>query len=181
MHWRFYRWLRSPHRPRTPERRSQASKASAGSWTLSVQFEPQQGKPRPSETRGTETWRVSTNGLVLVEEEHLQLLGKELHLLGLVWQDRKTQKLAGLECNTGNPQVCDVKGALTDISIHWDGTQLVIEEVEHGTDGQTTLWREAYSEITARSFTQTGDAGPPGGPMKRVFTIHAARTKDGAP
>lgn len=152
-----------------------------GSWTLKVQSEPKEGKPRPAETRGTETWRVSTDGLVLIEEEHLQAPGKELHLLALVWQDRKTQKLAGLVCDSEIPSVCDVKGSLTDISIHWDGAQFVIEVIEHGPDGQTTLWREAYTEITPRSFTQTAESGPPGGPMKRVFTIHATKAKDGAP
>jgi hypothetical protein len=155
-------------------------RALSGSWTLSIQFEPEPGKPRPAETRGTETWRASEDGLVLIEEEHLPTPRTDLHLLALVWQDRKTQTLGGVECNGGNPHVCDLKGALNDISIRWDGKQLVIEEIEHRPDGRTMLWREAYSEMTPRSFTQTGDIGPPGGPMKRVFTIHAARATDRA-
>lgn len=155
-------------------------RALSGSWTLRIQFEEEQGKPRPAETRGTETWRASEDGLVLIEEEHLPTPGRDLHLLALIWQDRKTQALGGVECNGGNPHVCDLKGALNDITIRWDGKQLVIEEIEHRPTGQTMLWREAYSEITPRSFTQTGDIGPPAGPMKRVFTIHAVRATDRA-
>lgn len=65
-------------------------RALSGSWTLRIQFEPEPGKPRPAETRGTETWRASEDGLVLIEEEHLPTPGADLHLLGLIWQDRKT-------------------------------------------------------------------------------------------
>lgn len=37
------------------------------------------------------------------------------------------------------------------------------------------VWHEVWSDITATSFTQTGDMGEVGGPLKRALTIHAVK------
>ena len=152
-------------------------RALSGDWSLAVRFEPTEPGAKPTEARGTERWRTAAGGTVLVEEEFLPMGGREVHLLGLLWWDNKEQKLGGMECNEGNPRICDLRGALNDITLSWDGHQLVIEEIEHRPAGKTMLWRESYSEIRPDSFVQAGELGPPGGPLRRVFTIHAARVK----
>jgi hypothetical protein len=40
-------------------------------------------------------------------------------------------------------------------------------------------WHEVWSDNTAASFTQTGDMGELGGPLKRAVTIHGTKVADG--
>ena len=40
------------------------------------------------------------------------------------------------------------------------------------------LFRESYSEIPPRSYLQLGEIGPPGGPFRRLFTVHGTRSKN---
>ncbi len=89
----------------------------------------------------------------------------------------RTKSLQGMECNSQLPYTCDLKGALNDITMTWDGRQFAIEEQEtHG--GKKTLWHEVWSDITAASFTQTGESEEPDGSRTRLFTIHANRVSD---
>jgi hypothetical protein len=61
----------------------------------------------------------------------------------------------------------------------WDGKQLVIH-IEGEQQGKKVVWHEVISDITPNSFVQTADIGESGGPLKRWFTIHAARMGDAA-
>jgi len=40
------------------------------------------------------------------------------------------------------------------------------------------MWHEAGSGVTATSFSQTGDMGEVGGPLKREVTIHGTKVAD---
>jgi hypothetical protein len=42
------------------------------------------------------------------------------------------------------------------------------------------LWHEVWSDITATSFTQTGDVGEVGGALKRAVTIHGTKLAERA-
>ena len=84
-----------------------------------------------------------------------------------------------MECNNQLAYTCDLKGALNDITMTWDGKQFTIDELETH-DGKKTMWHEVWSDITSTSFTQTGDIGEPGGPFKRFLTIRATRIVDGS-
>jgi hypothetical protein len=75
-------------------------------------------------------------------------------------------------------RTCDPKASLDDIQIDWDGSRLLIEEIEHQRDGSVLLFRESYGEITPRSYVQLGEIGPRGGPFRRFFTVHATRSRD---
>jgi hypothetical protein len=44
--------------------------------------------------------------------------------------------------------------------------------------GKKMLWHEVWSEFTANSFTQTGDMGEVGSPLKRVVTIQGSKVAD---
>jgi hypothetical protein len=80
-----------------------------------------------------------------------------------------------MECNNQLPYSCDLKGALNDITMKWDGKDFTIDELETSHDGKKRMWHEVWSDITPTSFTQTGDTGLPGGPYTRFLTIHATR------
>jgi hypothetical protein len=151
------------------------TKALMGEWSLSVKFEPSPSAPKNLSNTGEETWRPGPGGFTLLEEEHLHTPEAELFLLGILWWDPASKSFHGMECQNLLPYTCDVKGAQNDITMNWDGKQFIIDEVETSTAGKKSIWHEVWSDITSSSFTQTGEYGEPGGPRKRLFTIHAAR------
>jgi hypothetical protein len=148
-------------------------KALSGRWSLTAQFAGSNAI-----FKGEEVWHAGPGGLTLVEEESLHSPGRDLLLLGVIWWDNTTQSFHGMECNNGLAYGCDLKGALNDITLEWDGKQLVLTEQENH-NGKKTVWHEEFSEITATSFTQTGDSSDAaGGPSTRVLTIHATKVAD---
>lgn len=153
------------------------TKALSGEWSLSVKFEPNASIPNGLTNTGTETWRAGPGGFALLEEEHLQMPKGDLFLLGTIWWNAQTHSFHGMECQNLLPYTCDVKGSLTDITMSWDGKQFAIEELETH-NGKKSMWHEVWSDITPTSFTQTGESSDPGGPRKRLFTIHATRVTD---
>lgn len=155
------------------------TKALTGEWSLSVTFEPSTSTPNGVTKTGEETWRPGPGGFTLLEEEHLQMPDGDLFLLGVLWWNTATKSLHGMECQNLLPYTCDVKGAQTDITMDWDGKQFVIDEMETSKSGKKSMWHEVWSDITPTSFTQTGEYGDPGGPRKRLFTIHATKVANG--
>lgn len=151
------------------------TKALTGEWSLSVKFEPSASAPNGLANTGEETWRPGPGGFTLLEEEHLRFPETDAFLLGIIWWNTTTKTLQGMECQNLLPYTCDVKGAQNDITMNWDGKQFVIDEVETSTSGKKSIWHEVWSDITPTSFVQTGEYGDPGGPKKRLFTIHATR------
>ena len=158
----------------SPEIRS-LTKALAGEWSLNVKFEPSSSAPNGLVNTGEETWRPGPGGFTLLEEEHLRMPEGDAFLLGILWWNSATNTFHGMECQNLLPYTCDVKGAQKDISMNWDDKQFVIDEVETSTSGKKSIWHEVWSDITPTSFVQTGEYGDPGGPRKRLFTIHATR------
>ena len=152
------------------------TKALTGEWSLSVNFEPSASMPNGLVNTGEETWRPGPGGFTLLEEEHLRFPEADAFLLGIIWWNTATKSLQGMECQNLLPYTCDVKGAQKDITMNWDGKQFIIDEVETSAAGKKSIWHEVWSDITSTSFVQTGESGDPGGPRKRLFTIHATRT-----
>ncbi len=148
-------------------------KALSGRWSLTVQAA---GSAIPS--KGEETWHPGPGGLTFIEEETLNIPGHDVFLLGVLWWDGNTKSFHGMECNNGLAYVCDLKGALTDINLQWDGKQLVLTEQETH-NGKKSVWHEVFSEITKTSFTQTGDSTDADGHSTRLLTIHATRIAEG--
>ncbi len=151
--------------------------ALSGKWSMAVKFEPSPGMPNGATLSGEETWRSGPGGFTLLEEERLPTPAGDVFLMGIIWWDNRAKSFQGMECNSQLPYTCDLKGALNDITLTWDNNQFAIREQEtHG--GKKTLWHEVWSDISATSFTQTGESEEPDGSRKRVFTIHAKRVSD---
>jgi hypothetical protein len=152
-------------------------KALSGKWSVSVRFEPNPEMPNGFAGTGEETWRAGPGGLTFLDEEQMPTPKGDVYLLGIIWWDGQSKSLRGMECNNQLPYTCDLKGALNDVTMSWDGKQFTINEWEtHG--GKKTLWHEVWSDITPTSFTQTGDIEEPGGQTKRFFTMQAKRVGD---
>jgi len=161
--------------PLPPPEMQTLTTALSGEWSLSVKWEADGSMPNGLVNTGEENWRAGPGGYMLLEEEHLRKPQGDLFLLGVVWWNSTMKNLQGMECQNLLPYTCDVKGALNDITMSWDGKQFVIDEIETSNTGKKSMWHEVWSDITPISFTQSGEYGEPGGPRKRLFTIHATR------
>jgi hypothetical protein len=155
-------------------------KALSGEWSLSVKWEPDASNPNGLVNAGEESWKAGPGGYTLLEEEHLRMPKGDVFLLGVVWWNSTTKNLHGMECQNLLPYTCDVKGALNDITMSWDGKQFVIDEIETSNVGKKSIWHEVWSDITPNSFIQSGEYGEPGGPRKRLFTIQATKATAGS-
>ena len=153
-------------------------KALSGKWNLNVKFEPTGGMPTAITGIGEESWREGPGGFTIIEDEHLQKTPYgQLYLLAVIWWDSRAKKFQGMECNNNLPFTCDLKGALTDITITWDEKTLAIDELETH-NGKKTIWHEAWSKITPTSFTQTGSVTQPDGSTSNFMTIQGTRAND---
>ena len=153
-------------------------KAISGKWRLNVKFEPTGGMPKGITGIGEESWRAGPGGFTIIEEEHIPTTPfGELYLLGIIWWDSKAKRFQGMECNNNLPFTCDLKGALTDITITWDEKTLTLDEIETH-NGKKTIWREAWSKITPTSFTQTGSVTQPDGSTTDFMLIQGTKEID---
>jgi hypothetical protein len=166
-----------PERANVPADLPSLIKTFSGKWSLRVRFEPSSEMPKGFDGEGEESWRSGPGGITLLEEERLPTPNGNMYLLGLIWSDEKTKSLHGMECNNQHPYTCDLKGALNDITLSWNGKQFVIDEQEtHGS--KKYLWHEVWSDITENSFTQTGDMQEAGGHSTRLMTIHGTKSAE---
>ena len=153
-------------------------KALSGKWHLNVKFEPMGGMQKGITGIGEESWRGGPGAFTIIEEEHIPTTPfGQLYLLGVIWWDSKAKKFQGMECNNNLPFTCDLKGALTDITITWDEKTLTLDEIETH-NGKKTVWHEAWSKITPTSFTQTGSVTQPDGSTANFMTIQGTKEKE---
>ena len=153
------------------------AKALSGKWQLQVRFEPASTTGNKTiEGSGEESWSVGPGGIDLIEQEHIPSPYGETFLMGIIWWDSTKKQLAGMECNSQLPFTCDLKGALNDITMTWDGKRFEIDEIETH-DGKRTIWREYWTDITATSFVQSGDVTQPDGTTTRFMNIRGHRVK----
>ena len=149
-------------------------KAFEGHWSLKLKFEPSKDTPRGLDGTGEETWHAGPEGLTLTDEEILAAGPHTSIVVGIFWRDPKTKEFHALDCSNEIPVTCDLKGAISDVVVHWTGSKLTVDEKEFS-QGRMMTSRVAWSDITANTFTETGYLAPPGGPFKKVMTIHATR------
>ena len=149
-------------------------RALSGHWTLALQFEPTAGPHPGPQGSGEETWHAGLQGLTFTDEESFTVAGQTVTVLGLLWQDRRTNGLHALECSNQESHVCDLTGAVDGVVVQWTGSTLTIDEKELS-QGKVMTSRVTWSDITANSFTETGYLAPPDGPFQKVVTFHATR------
>lgn len=149
-------------------------KAFSGHWSLKLKFEPSKEAPQGLESTGKESWHAGPGEVTLTDEEVFTLGPQTVIIVGILWRDMKTKEFRALDCSNQNPSTCDLKGAVSDVVVHWTGSELTIDEKEL-TDGKMMTSRVAWSDITSNSFTETGYLAPPGGPFQKLMTIHATR------
>jgi hypothetical protein len=152
------------------------TKALGGKWSTTYEFAPGGMSPTGGTGTGEEVWRIGPGGYVLMEEEHVRASFGEVYLIAFHWWDKNTNSLRGMLCNNSGPAACDFN-TYSNSSLKWDGKQLTID-MGFPQDGKKMTWHEVWSGITATSFTQTGDMGEVGGPLKRAVTIHGTKVAE---
>jgi hypothetical protein len=165
------------HAPDLPPPMVSLERALVGRWSTTYEFPPSAKSVRGGTGTGEEVWRTGPGGYVLMEEEHARLPSGEMFLMALHWWDKGTNSLRGLLCNNSGPGACNVD-SYSNSTLTWDGRQLVIN-LHFPQNGKRMLWHEVWSDVTATSFTQTGDMGEVDGPLRRAVTIHGTRAAQG--
>lgn len=153
-------------------------KALKGRWeTLLYHGNPvESGSAQDAADHGEEIWRTGPGGLTLIEEEHVASRDGDQYVLALHWWDRSTNTLKGMLCNNSGPGACNVDSFYRS-KLNWDGKRLTVDLV-FPQGPKLMLWHEEFGDFTGTSFTQTGDMGEVGGPLKRVITVYAKRVGD---
>jgi len=159
--------------PQTPAEMQSLARALGGKWSTTYEFEAGGMSPTAGTGTGEEVWRTSPGGYVLMEEEQIRAPFGEEFLIAFHWWDKSTNSLRGMLCNNSGPAACDLNSYYNS-SLKWDGEQLTID-MQFPQNGKKMVWHEVWSGITATSFTQTGDMGEVGGPLKRAVTIHGTK------
>src|ERR1700722_1091549 len=166
----------APGTPLPSREMESVTKALSGRWLVTMKFEPSEEMPKGAEGRGEEVWRSGPGGFTFMEEAETRTPFGVVFLTGFMWWDNADKKFCGMLCTSQNRRGCDPQGSLNDVHLSWDGKQLVVD-IDSVHNGKKMLWHEVFFDITSKSFTQTGDAGEAGGPLKRVLTIHATKAE----
>ena len=166
--------------PQPPQEIQSLEKALVGRWSTTYEFEPGAMSPNAKGTgSGEEVWRTSPGDFVLMEEERGVASFGEFFVFAIHWWDKSTNSLRGMLCNNSGPAACNID-SYSNSTLKWDGKQLTIN-MQFPQHGKKMLWHEVWSDITATSFTQTGDVGEVGGALKRAVTIHGTKVAGHAP
>jgi hypothetical protein len=169
--------------PTPPVALTSLARAFTGRWSITETFEPMNKNPDAISTpgggmgHGEEVYRSGPGGFTFMEEEHNYAPTGQAFIVGYMWWDKTKDRLAGMECNSQWPQGCDLQGALTQVSLSWDGQQLVVD-FKNPKDPGKLVWHEVFSNITATTFLHVGYVGQPDGSLKKWVTIHATRASN---
>jgi len=160
--------------PQPPAEILGLEKALVGQWSTTYEFDPGSMGPKVTGTgHGHEVWRTSPGAFVLMEEEDIHAPFGEMFVFAIHWWDKSTNSLRGMLCNNSGPAACNVD-TYSNSTLKWDGKQLTID-MQFPQKDKKMVWHEVWSNITPTSFTQTGDIGEVGGPLKRAVTIHGTK------
>jgi len=149
------------------------TKALAGTWSITYSLIPEVPNAADSTARGEVVWEAGPGGFTLLEKEHVSRVSGEQFLLLMVWWDGSTQRLRGMLCDNSGAEACDVSSHATS-TLSWDGKVFVLD-FPFADGAKQMRWHGVWSNLTATSFTETGDVGEANGPLKRVLTGHATR------
>ena len=145
-----------------------------GTWALSEKYEPSDWMPRGGAGAGQQVWSAGPGGLSLIEEYRSENPTGNVFGLSVTWWDDKAQGYRALWCVNTNPGGCTVMASLAK----WQGSKFVLGD-EFERDGKRFTFKEVFSDITPKSFTQMLYQGATGGELKLLMTIRATKVTTG--
>jgi hypothetical protein len=150
--------------------------AFSGTWSITYGYDQSDTMPNNGTGQGREVYRPGPGGFSLIEEFHSKEAKGDDSGLGVAWWDEKARGFRAVWCESRNPKGCVVMARLAN----WEGDQFVLgDEWEMG--GKKFSFKEVFSDMTPRSFTQTLLQGESGGELKRLMTIKATKLTDAEP
>ena len=149
------------------------TKALAGTWTTTYDTFIPDVPTTDTTARGEVVWEAGPGGFTLLEKEHVSTASGEQFLLMIVWWDDSTHRLRAMRCDNSSAEACDVTSPANS-TLSWDGKSFVLD-FGFAAGGRQMRWHGVWSNITAASFTETGDVGEAKGTLKRVLRGHATR------
>ena len=165
-----------PLGPSAPTPLATLAKALSGKWQLQVRFEPAGVTgSKAIAGSGEESWSLGPGGINLIEQEHIPSPYGQTFLMGVIWWDSTEKQLAGMECNSHLSFTCDLKGALNDITMTWDGKRFEIDEIETH-DGKRTVWHEVLDRHYANRIRSVRRRHPA---RRHYRTVHEHPRKSG--
>lgn len=145
-------------------------KALAGTWSITLNVEPNEHMPKGGVGKGEEIWKPGPGGLSLIEEYHSTGDEGEMSGLGVFWPGSQPSTMQVVWCDSTKPNGCGLmKGGA-----RWQGSRVVLED-ESQADGRKVIFREVFSDMSLNSFTQTLYQGESADDLKTFLTIKATR------
>jgi hypothetical protein len=145
-------------------------RALSGSWSLTLNFAPNEKMPQGGSGTGEETWRAGPGGLSVIEEYHSTGDEGEVSGLGIFWPAKQSSAMQVMWCDSMMQNGCGVMSG----GARWEGNQIVIEN-KSKVGGENVAFREVFSDIKENSFTQTVYQGESKDTLKLFATITATR------
>jgi hypothetical protein len=143
----------------------------SGKWIYQFKYEPNETRPNGGTSEGEAVFRPGPGGLSMLEDE----AAGDTSGMSVTWWDEKAQGYRAIWCDNKIPDGCIVMARLAK----WEGDQFVLGD-EFIKDGKKFVFREAISDITPTSYTQTLSQGEVGKELKRLVTIHATKASEAA-
>lgn len=140
-----------------------------GSWSIDARATA--AEKNLGEGAGTEIWYPGPGGNSIIEELHAKdPQGRPIDAFGPGWWDEQAGGQRFIWCTNTLAEGC----AISQGVIRWEGERSVYNE-EILKDGNKSIAREGFSDITAHSFTQTLSEGPFGKEPTPTWTARATK------
>jgi hypothetical protein len=144
-----------------------------GTWSITYVLDPTAAMPRGGTGEGQEVYRPGPGGHSLIEEFRGREIEGDVTGLGTLWWEEGSHGYRTVWCSSLSPRGCTIMKH----PAKWENGELVLGD-EWEAMGKKFTFKEVFSEISPRSFTQTLYQSESGGELKRIMLIKATKVPD---
>lgn len=136
----------------------------SGTWSIRLEH------PDGTRGQGVESWQPGPGGSSLFEHEQDTYGGTKIVGFSATWWDAKAKGYRAIWCDNKIEGECIAFSKLAQ----WEGADFVLRD-EFERDGKTIAYKEAVSDITPTTYTQTIYQGEAGTGLEPVLTVYATK------
>ena len=144
-----------------------------GTWAITYKLDPTAEMPSGDKGEGQEVYRPGPGGHSLIEEFHGKESTGNVSGLGTLWWEEGSHGYRTVWCDSLSHRGCTI---MKEPARWKDGEFILGDQWE--AMGKKFSFKEVFSEISPKSFTQTLYQGESGGELKRVMLIKAIKAPD---
>lgn len=141
-----------------------------GTWAITYELDPTADMPSGGQGEGQEVYRPGPGGHSLIEEFRGKESTGDVSGLGALWWEEGSHGYRTVWCDSLSHRGCTIMKE----PARWKGGEFVLGD-QWEAMGKKFSFKEVFSEISAKSFTQTLYQGESGGELKRVMLIKAVK------